>query len=245
MAAFGSCRLLLFLAALILTLGSVCDAQPNLVRKARALLRGNRLAQSVGVNGIVRLFKEVNRGRRCNMRLCFALDGSGSISPVQFKVQQDLVKLLASVAREGGATFSAVQYGLSNTAISTPTGNAPKFRRAVDDSIFQRAPRTFIGSGLGFCISNLKTEPRGRGRRILLLGDGRSNFFTLALPLVLSTLNDIQISAVGIGFPRNSRTLLDITGSRSRLCAVNRYSDIRRIVFKLVRGLCMPVNTRT
>lgn len=216
----------------------MCSAQPNINRKAKAILQGNRVAKNLGIGGVSRLIREVSRGKRCNVRLCFGLDGSASISPGEYKIQQDLVKLVASVAREGGATFSAVQYGLSNTAISSQTGNAPKFRKAVDASILQKAPRTFIGAGIGFCIRTLQGEPRGRGRRIVSLGDGRTNFFTSALPLILSQLNDIKITAVGIGFPRNSRTLLEIAGSRSRVCQVNRYGDLRNIVVKLIRGLC-------
>lgn len=223
---------------LILALFAVADAQPTLVEKAQSITKGNELAKSLGIATLVRWQKEIANTRKCNVRLCFAIDGSASISPAEYKVQQDLVKLIAGLSRIGGSTFSAVQYGLSNTPISVQTGNDFKFRKEVDASVSQKASRTFIGAGLGFCVSNLQGEPKGDGRKIVFLGDGRSNFFTLSLPLVLTTLKDIKVFAVGIGFPKDAKTLLQIAGSSNRVCQVSRYADVRKIVIKLLRNIC-------
>lgn len=239
MARFTFSRSLLLVSALLfLALFAIADGQANFFNKAQNMAKGNKIAQFLGIPTLVRLQKEIAQTRKCNVRLCFAIDGSGSMTGAEYKVQQDLVKLIASLTRAGGSTFSAVQYGLTNIPISAQTGNIYEFRKDVDKSFSEKATRTFVGAGLGFCAANLHTEPKGDGRKIVFLGDGRSNFFTLSLPLVLTTLKDIKVFAVGVGFPRDAKTLLQIAGNKSRVCAVNRYSDVHGIVIKLLRNIC-------
>lgn len=206
---------------------------------ADEIIEKNVLAASLGVVEVDTLQKELCEEGDCNISLCFALDGSGSVSSTEFQVQKDLVKLIASVAAPGKASFSAVQYGLSNTFISANTQNLSEFTDSVQKSELMKAKRTFLSAGLGFCISQLESQPQGAGRKIVVLGDGRANFAENSLSIVLGAAKKIDIYAVGIGFPKDSKRLLELAGNRKdRVFGISRYSNIVDVVFKLARSLC-------
>lgn len=206
---------------------------------AKTIIERNGLAGRVGEDKLKELQKVLCKDGDCNVRLCFALDGSASISHQEFQTQKNLVKLIASVAAPGNASFSAVQYGLSNTFITGTTFNLAEFRVAVQNSTLAKARRTFLSAGIAFCISQVVSEPAGAGRKIVVLGDGRATFSEDSLPIVLAASGQADIYAVGIGFPRDSKRLLQITGGRKdRVIGISRYSEVVNVVPRLIRSLC-------
>ncbi|CDF33028.1 unnamed protein product [Chondrus crispus] len=209
------------------------------VPDARTIVQKNPVAASLGAKTIDSLQTEVCRDGSCDISLCFALDGSGSISAEEYQVQKDLVKLIAILAAPANATFSAVQYGLANEFISVSTSDPFAFMKYVDNSVLLRAPRTFLTAGLGFCISQVNENPKAGGKKVVVLGDGRDNYMESSLALVLKSAESVDIFAVGIGNSLDTQKLLEITGGqKNHVYTASNYADVGQVVVDLVRALC-------
>jgi len=195
---------------------------PEGLRRARAL-RQNVVAQGT-----------------CNPNVCFALDGSGSISNLDYRHQQDFVQLVAAiVAEDTTSAFAAVQYGLRNIAISQLTSDANQFLLDVDRSVRAGARRTFVAAGLGFCVDQLSTRSED-ANKIVVLGDGRSNFGGNPGPISAAFRGpptNGSICAVGIGFIDTS-SLLVIAGSPTRVLNVNSFVELLTILDAVVNEIC-------
>lgn len=221
--------------SLALESGDCVAFDPN----AEEIAEDNNVAASVGVEAIDNLQEKLCENGNCNISLCFALDGSGSISAEEYELQKQLVKLVAELADPAGAAFSAVQYGLSNEFISTSTSNLTLFTELVDNSKLLKARRTFLSAGLAFCIAQVKSNARMGGQKVVIIGDGRDNFAESSLDLVLDAGPTVDIFAVGIGYPLDSKQLLQVTrGRRDRTFNVNNYANLGRTVTNLVQLLC-------
>lgn len=206
---------------------------------AYGIVQKNHLAASLGAETIGSLQTELCQDGSCDISLCFALDGSGSISAKEYQVQKDLVKLIAILAAPAKATFSAVQYGLANEFISVSTSDPFAFIQQVENSVPLRAPRTFLSAGLGFCISQVNENPKAGGKKVVVLGDGRDNYMESSLALVLESAESVDVFAVGIGNSLDSSKLLEITGGQeSHVYTASNYADVGQVVLDLVRVLC-------
>ena len=200
----------------------------SLIASPEALLRARGLRQMVTAQGT------------CNPNVCFALDGSGSVSEGEFEAQRDFVTLVAAiVGADTDAAFAAVQYGLRNIAISSLTNDVDSFLLDVDASELARADRSFIAAGLGFCINELRPRPED-ANKIVLIGDGESNFGGNPIPIARrfrQPRGNGAICAVGIGF-RNLRVLRRITGSRSRVLDIDEFFELLDILDQVVFEIC-------
>lgn len=206
---------------------------------ADEIVDSNFLASTLGVTELGSLQEDLCKTGDCNISLCFALDGSGSVSETEFQVQKDFVNLIATLAAPANASFSAVQYGLSNTFISSNTHNVSQFTDSVENSELMKATRTFLSAGLAFCISQVAGLPERAGRKIVVLGDGQANFGEKALPIVMAAAGQADIYAVGVGFPTDSTRLLEITGGQEdRVFGISNFSEVPKVVVELTRALC-------
>jgi len=200
----------------------------SLIATPEALLIARGLRQRV-----------INQGS-CNPNLCFALDGSGSITTADYTAQKEFVELIAAIVGvDTDAAFAAVQYGLRNIGISSLTNDVDEFLLDVAASNLASAPRTFIAAGLGWCIQELRARPED-ANKIVLLGDGRSNFGGNPVPIAKKfrkPVGDGAICAVGIGF-RDRRVLKRITGSRTRVLAIHDYFELLDILDQVVTEIC-------
>lgn len=209
-------------------------------RRAAEIIRQNSLAASIGVSRLVNLQRLISRRGKCNVRLCFALDGSSSQTRKDYELQKDMVNIIASVASIDRASFSAVQYGLVNQAISSRTSNVRAFRKRVEGSRFQAARQSLIGAGLGFCISNVKRGSAGDGRKIVVFSDGQPALGDAFLPNVLSAVKGEEIIAIGVGRRVNSRKLRQIALGKARNVYLvrTRRNVARRVVENVLRSIC-------
>ncbi len=176
----------------------------------------------------------------CNPNVCFALDGSGSVSRGEYEKQKEFVELasvLIGVEKTGHfpAHFAAVQYGLRLRQISPLTSDQNAFLTRVGRDRALRAPRTFIAGGLAFCVRQLR-QRREDANKIVLLGDGRNNFGSGVPRSVLRRFKG-EVCAVGVGRV-NRGALIRITGSRRRVLNPENYDVLADKVDKLVMGLC-------
>eukprot|EP00178_Gracilaria_changii_P014139 TRINITY_DN4012_c0_g1_i1.p1 TRINITY_DN4012_c0_g1~~TRINITY_DN4012_c0_g1_i1.p1 ORF type:complete len:244 (-),score=40.30 TRINITY_DN4012_c0_g1_i1:296-1027(-) len=180
----------------------------------------------------------------CDPNLCFALDGSGSISEDEFQLQLDFVNIIAGVvALDQGSQYAGIQYGLRPRFISRLTNDADQFLLDVKSTLQLKSPRTFIAPGIAGCMRQFRSVP-GEANKIILLGDGRSTFDSRDPPLdppsiaqqFLSEPNN-AISAVAVSFP-NTAMLEAITGTPDRVFKVDDWFSVLDVITELVEQVC-------
>ncbi|KAI0557139.1 von Willebrand factor A-like protein [Gracilaria domingensis] len=180
----------------------------------------------------------------CDPNICFALDGSGSISEDEFELQKDFVEIIAgTVALDEESQYAAIQYGLRPRFISRLTKDADRFLLDVEGTLQLGSPRTFIAPGIAGCMRQLN-RVEGEANTIILLGDGRSTFDSRDPPLdppsiaqvFLSEPNN-SISAVAVSFP-NTDMLKAITGREDRVFEVADWSKVLDVIAELVGQVC-------
>lgn len=213
--------------------------RPPFGKLAREIIRNNSLAANLGVGRLARLQRSVFEESKCEVRLCFALDGSDTITRADYELEKDLVNIIASVAAIDDASFSAVQFGIVNSLISPKTGNATEFRFRVEDSEYMNSDGSFIGAGLGFCISDVKDERARDGRVVVLLGDGRGQFTDTFLKFVLGAVETEKLFAIGVGRKQSVANLRRAVGGKSRnVLSIRRNGDAEKVVEEIVQRIC-------
>lgn len=185
----------------------------------------------------------------CDPNICFALDGSGSIGFENYEVQKEFVLLLtAIIGANDKATFAAVQYGFINEPISSVDGNAERFIQKLLTSEYQGASKTFVGAGLGYCISQLGRK-RGEPAKIVLFGDGGASLGGLTGPLSPASLADFfrgrspanRVCAVAVNYPHKPPLFVDIVGGeehRNLVTDVEGWPLILNQLRDLIRTIC-------
>lgn len=221
---------------------SLSQATFNARRGERALnsLSNETLSLIGGLTRAQILQRRIITNGGCNVNICFALDGSGSMSTEDYKRQSDFAVLVSAIlAGETEAEFAAVQYGLRNVGISGLTNNANRFLFRVARSRSARAPRTFIAAGLGFCIRELRRRPED-ANKIVVIGDGRSNFGGSPVDIAQQFLppqGTGSICTIGIGFP-DIPSLVAIAGDADRLLPIDDYNQLLDALELLVADIC-------
>ena len=148
---------------------------------------------------------------KCVPRVCFMLDGSASLTNYEYRLQREFVFTAAGLLDiiNSNTKYSALQYGGTPAhIISKPTSAAQHFQAKVLNSYSKRYGVTSITPAMLYCISQFP----GNGKysyspnKIVLLGDGRSNFGPIYGPFGPVTVaklfrqkknNDIVAVAVG------------------------------------------------
>lgn len=181
----------------------------------------------------------------CTANLCFALDGSGSVSAGEFEnatfFAQDVTSTLAFFP---DTEYSAVKFGLRSILISFLTGSQQfNERMEVATRVTGRnARRTSVGAGIVSCNS-LLAERVGEPNKMIVITDGRNNFG--GDPVARANVfraNDPngRISTVGIG-PISSAdldTLNAIAGDSGSVLTVADYIELGQRVNDLICQVC-------
>lgn len=111
--------------------------------------------------------------RKCNINVCYAIDGSGSIKSSRFKDNLNFAEIVSAVLELGQRSykFSANQFGTTVESISGPT-NLEGFLEKLS-SVKKVGGLSFIGGGIAFCISDLLSSKADKNV-LVLLTDGFS-----------------------------------------------------------------------
>lgn len=182
------------------------------------------------------------RVRGCNANVCFAIDGSGSISSSEFTAQKQFVLDVVSViAVDNPVELAAVQYGTANSAISPLTVDAEQFILDVDSEQQLRSSRTFVAGGINYCFSQLFRR-RGEANKIVLLGDGRSSIGANAIARadLFRTVGG-TVCTVGAGFADTRELLAIAGGDPNRVFEVDNFLDVLTLEFileSIVEDIC-------
>ncbi|CAN8073469.1 unnamed protein product [Agarophyton chilense] len=113
----------------------------------------------------------------CNVNICFAIDGSGSINRDEFEIQKDLILDVVSVIsteNAGSLQFAAVQYGTRPIPISPLTTDFSGFLLSVARTLSVTSPSSSLDTGIAYCEVELMKQTDANSF-IVLLGDFRDN----------------------------------------------------------------------
>lgn len=185
----------------------------------------------------LRVLRQAVVDNGCDINLCFALDGSGSITSAEYLAQKRFVDFIVAITLtpEPG-NYAGVQYHTHVTPISFLTKNRPAFLSAVKSSQ-RNGGGTNMAGGLGFCIFQLLPRPED-ANKVIILGDGFDN--TGFNPEdVVSDFLEIggQISAVAVG-DSDLAQLEAITGSPNRVFPIGGFFDLGELILALVENVC-------
>ena len=183
------------------------------------------------------------RARGCNANVCFAIDGSGSISSQDFEAQIVFVGDAAAVlhSEENPVKLAAVQYGNTTSPISRLTVDVNALSLALVRTTQLGSPTTAVGRGINFCIRQLR-RTRGEANKIVLLGDGRSTIGPNAVRRAdLFRRLGGEVCAVGAGFSDDSELLAIAGGDPEKVFVVGNFIDVLELQFiieNLVDQIC-------
>eukprot|EP00177_Eucheuma_denticulatum_P005914 GFKZ01010776.1.p1 GENE.GFKZ01010776.1~~GFKZ01010776.1.p1 ORF type:complete len:279 (-),score=10.73 GFKZ01010776.1:533-1369(-) len=239
---------LLLLCSIPLTEGTFSNRRSSrLIAAIRRTPLGRRNARDIrrSVN-VLRL-----RFPNCRPEVCFALDGSSSISPQQYRLQTNFAQLVTAVLGGlSGSSFAANQYGGIVQIISART-TALLGRRGIlarlSRSTRAGSPITFIAPGLQFCVSQFSGRAQVTNAKIVLLGDGRTTFAPDlgrfgAVSIATSFLNDDDkngICGVLVGGNNSNRALFRrIVGRGGTLVQPPSWNGVGQSLVRVVTEAC-------
>lgn len=120
-----------------------------------------------------RLQEKIKKAGGCNANVCFAIDGSKSISTKEFGVEKRFVQDVVSVLTGFPVEVAAVQFSTSTYPIQKLTVDDEQFILKVENTK-QIPGRSFIGGGLNFCYKELRRR-KDESMTVVLLSDGQNN----------------------------------------------------------------------
>lgn len=179
------------------------------------------------------------RDNGCNVNVCFAIDGSGSVGQRGFNAEKQFVfDIVSIIGVDEPAGLAATQFGAANSAISSLTFNSADFNKRVNAARFLNAGFTQIRGGLLYCFNELRRQTKD-ANKIVLLTDGRANLGGDPVPIAdLFRRTTGDICAVGVAY-KNEKQLLDIVGGRARnVLTVDNFFELADILEELVGEVC-------
>lgn len=171
-----------------------------------------------------RIRQKIKAAGGCNANVCFAIDGSGSISPEEFNAEKLFVLNVVSLLTDNPVELAAVQFSTSTNPIQSLTADDEQFIRRVQDTN-QIPGSSFVTGGVNYCLSELFHRP-GESNKIVLLSDGQRNIGGSAARAAdaFRSLGG-SVCVVGAG-DQNEQELLGITGGdRSLYFRLDNFLD--------------------
>lgn len=192
-------------------------------------------------SSIADLRRRVEEAGGCNANVCFAIDGSGSISSTEFTNQKNFVlDLVSVVAVDNAAEVAACQYATAVSPISPLTVDTAKFNLAVNRAT-QLGGQSFVVGGINYCFSQLWRR-RGEANKIVYMGDARSNIGSDAVDRAdLFRMIGGSVAAVGAGFTDDSELLRIAGGNSSLVYEADSFLDVLTLqgfIESLVSQIC-------
>lgn len=180
--------------------------------------------------------------------ICFALDGSASLSQADFTAQKNFVLDVEYIINANTTVglaavgLAAVQYGVTSRPISPLTFFRDKFILAVNAEEHLRSGRTFIRAGILYCHHQMRRQ-LGQANNIVLISDAVAHLTGDVDRGAVNIANTFlllggEICAVGVGY-RNKQSLLDIVGrDEGKVLTLDSFLDLSDIIELLIEQIC-------
>ena len=177
----------------------------------------------------------------CNANVCFAIDGSSSISINEFENEKNFVlDVVSIISRDQPVELTAAQYSTSIAPITPLTPYIADFDKSIWEAK-QIGGASFVVGGVNYCFSQLMRRP-GEANQMVILGDGRSNIGSRAVNRAdLFRKMGGSLSTVAAGFADDKELLAIAGGDRSMVFRVNSFADVlalHAVIKKLVFRVC-------
>ncbi len=215
----------------------LCTAAWVFPSHAHAVTLSSRLPKAIRAD----LRRRLNDVGGCNANVCFAIDGSTSISRTEFDNEKNFVlDVAAIISMDQPVELAAAQYSTSIAPITPLTPWVDDFDTSVNGAT-QIGGASFVVGGINYCFSQLMRRP-GEANKIVILGDGRSNIGSRAVDRAdLFRQMGGSLSTVAAGFA-DDRVLLAIAGGdRDMVFRVQSFADVlalHEVIEKLVFKVC-------
>lgn len=206
---------------------------------AFAALSSTVIAKEAQIDGakVIRQGQRFSRG--CRLNVCFALDGSQSVSPSNFSdflaFARTLVRRLSRFNKIGVA---GAQYGFLTLPISPLTTDASDFIGLLRDTDFEDAEFTRVSGGMVYCFGQLRDPPSGLlpRARIVILGSGEAEL-GIDPETVTELFKDAGGSIFAIGTNRAStNNFAEFLGSSRNVFTLG--NSISDLVDHFIPALC-------
>ncbi|KAI0561859.1 von Willebrand factor A-like protein [Gracilaria domingensis] len=198
------------------------------------------VAGRMSAAALAELKAKIEAAGGCNLNVCFAIDGSGSISSQEFTNERFFVLDVSAVLVDNPLELGAVQYSTSVSTITDLTPDSPTFNTLVQTEEQLRG-LSFVSGGISACFSQLSRRP-GEANKIVLLGDGMSNIGASAVAradLFRSIGGSVCVVAAGA---TDEDILLDIAGGDAdKVFQVDSFLDVlalEKIAEELALKIC-------
>lgn len=180
------------------------------------------------------------KGRECKISICFAIDGSRSISESDFSLATDFTKdVISIISTAGRSNFGAVQYGMSAYPISPVSANASAVAIAIHGAKSKQDGKSSIAAGIAYCDSQL-AKTQAAASRIVLIGDGRNNFG--ADPILAAnkyTARDPNGGVIPVALGPNPHTgILQAIAAGNSVLQITEYLSLAFSVDRAVSDAC-------
>lgn len=185
----------------------------------------------------LRALRQDVQNRGCNVNVCFAVQGDGFITPIEFFDQINFLDLIATVlATDEPSGLCAVQYGRLTTTISPLTDNRELFAKRLDKTTQVGGDDSNMAAALGYTAFQLR--PQEGAKKIVLFADGFESVGMDPTAIVKRIQEDnIQICAVGVGEFSVAR-LQGIVGNPNHVLGIDGYFELLEIIDALVFDIC-------
>lgn len=188
-------------------------------------LSAGAIAAAVERSSAAALFPVLRESRRCNVNVCWALDGSGSITPDDFIAEKSFVTKVsgAFLFIKGPSQVGALQYATIAEPIQTLTPFLKPFVRKMNNTE-QSGGLTNVDSALLACRFILTPAAR-KARHIILMTDGDANIGKAGIEQAKAfRKSGGLVSIVAAGTP-NTEALEDLAGPSGTVYSVDRFGD--------------------
>lgn len=184
-----------------------------------------------------RLRWAIRRNLGCNVRVCFAIEGSNRVSDDNYRLQLEIAALSSAIiSTDTRAEISAVQY----SSTTFPIQDATKKVNLVVDSILKSKRNNEnninLGTGLAYCGFQVRNAPGQTKGVVVVIGSGRftSGFEPdLVANAVLTDSEIVFVKSTGQG----AGEVFLKTDRRDGL-TLRKERDIERILNSLIPAVC-------
>lgn len=185
---------------------------------------------------------EIEKKGGCKGNVCFAIDGSGSIRPNQYKNQQDFVADVVRILATFDTRVAGTQYARKSNPIRALSTDLNGF---IDAMYKQKQDRggTSISSGIKYCGGEVDKRPF-EPKKVVVLGDGFQNVDRNAVMSANTVRSNKGLVSVVAVKGANDKLLLDIAGGDKSLKFETMSFNDRFALGVIIRELTLAICTK-
>lgn len=212
---------------------------------AQCSTNGFRCQPKINATGIIpdiviqEIRKQIEANGGCKGNVCFAIDGSGSISPKEYSNQLDFVSDVVRIINTFPTRVAGTQYNQRSNPIKSLSSDLGGFITALRAQPQLRGS-TSISSGIDYCGAQLDTRPF-EPKKVVVLGDGFQNVDTNAVDSANTVRSKNALVSVVAVQSADRQFLLDLVGGDNALAFQADNFDDRDRLATIIRETTLAI----